>query len=114
MKYIRHVSSNSEANLQVFFVAGQVSTDSPISSLYRFQNNNSSLTNHSLLLFHLYLPQLWYEATRDIRKGEELVLGPKVPLQIRDMCNNNLFGLGAFSQQRDDDRSDRESGKSNS
>lgn len=40
-----------------------------------------------------------------IQKGDELVLGPKVPLQIRDMYNNNLFG------RADDDRSDRESGK---
>lgn len=48
---------------------------------------------------------------RDIRKGEELVLGPKVPLQIRDMCNNtNMFGLGLNGFMRDD-RSDRESGK---
>lgn len=55
--------------------------------------------------------QLWYEVMRDIRKGEELVLGPKVPLQIRDMCNNtNIFGLGLNGFMRDD-RSDRESGK---
>lgn len=99
MKYIRHDRSSSEANLQVIFVAGQVSTDFNL-FLYAFMFSYLSDSNERKLFY-----QLWYEATHPIQKGDELVLGPKVPLQIRDMYNNNLFGRG------DDDRSDRESGK---
>ncbi|XP_055681449.1 transcription factor hamlet-like isoform X2 [Lutzomyia longipalpis] len=47
---------------------------------------------------------LWYEVTRDITPGTELLLGPKVPLHVRVMCTNGPR----------DDRSDRESGSQHS
>lgn len=45
--------------------------------------------------------QIWYEVTRDIPAGTELVAAPKVPLQLRDI----------FSNGPQDDRSDRETGE---
>lgn len=31
---------------------------------------------------------MWYETTRDIGPGEELVLGPREPLQLQDMLGD--------------------------
>ncbi|XP_037042458.1 transcription factor hamlet-like isoform X4 [Bradysia coprophila] len=47
---------------------------------------------------------IWYEVTRDIPAGTELVAAPKVPLQLRDI----------FSNGPQDDRSDRETGSQHS
>lgn len=45
--------------------------------------------------------QMWYETNKDVNIGEELVLGPREPLQLQD-----ILGDSAAS----DDRSDRETG----
>ncbi|GAB0096363.1 transcription factor hamlet [Sergentomyia squamirostris] len=66
----------------------------------RHSNSSSDANCHQ----YLVSGQLWYEVIRDITPGSELLLGPKVPLHIRDMCSNGPR----------DDRSDRESGSQHS
>lgn len=45
--------------------------------------------------------QMWYETNRDIASGEELILGPREPLQLQDVLGDSVTS---------DDRSDRETG----
>ncbi|XP_055712319.1 transcription factor hamlet-like isoform X2 [Phlebotomus papatasi] len=66
----------------------------------RHSSSNSEINCHQ----YLVADQLWYEVIRDIAPGTELLLGPKVPLHIRNMCSNGPR----------DDRSDRESGSQHS
>lgn len=46
---------------------------------------------------------MWYETCRDVNSGEELLLGPREPLQLQDILGDSTAS---------DDRSDRETGKS--
>lgn len=46
-----------------------------------------------MLLFTLFF-QLWYEVICDIPQGSELLLGPKVPLLITDMVQDDRSGSG--------------------
>lgn len=47
--------------------------------------NNKKRENQKMFL---YL-QIWYEITRDIPAGSELLMTTKAPLQLRDIINNS-------------------------
>lgn len=44
---------------------------------------------------------MWYETCKDVNIGEELLLGPREPLQLQDILGDSTTS---------DDRSDRETG----
>ncbi|XP_024873328.1 MDS1 and EVI1 complex locus protein-like isoform X2 [Temnothorax curvispinosus] len=65
----------------------------------------STASSHAVNMRHVLIGgQMVYEAVRDIATGEELLLGPREPLQLQDMLGENTT----------EDRSDRETASQHS